>query len=198
MLTRLVGDFDIAFEWRGFELHPETPPGGMPLERLFPPERIAPMQAHIQRFAASFGVQMGAPTRLPNTRRSLAIAEYARAQGRLDPFRDAAMEAHWNRGLDLEDDTTLRSLAIEAGLDGDAALAATSDPAFVSRVDAMGEEAQRWGVTGIPTYYLLPDGWDLGDALPPPDQPRPVRIVGCQPYETVLAGCMRAGVRRRG
>ena len=27
--------------------------------------------------------------------------------------------------------------------------------------------------------------------------PQPVRIVGCQPYEAVMAGCMRAQVRRR-
>ncbi len=106
------------------------------------------------------------------------------------------MEAHWSRGLDIEADDVLRGLAAEAGLDPDVALAAADSPEMQARVDAMGEDARSWGVTGIPTYFLLPKGWSPGDPAPA-DGSRPVRIVGCQPYEQVLAGCMRAGVDRR-
>lgn len=196
MLTRLVDDFDIAFEWRGFELHPNTPRGGIALERMFGAARVAQMKPYMQEFSRSFGVTMGHPDRMPNTRRALAIAEFARDAGRLHPWREAAMEAHWNRGLDIEADATLHTLAGEAGLDADAAVRAADDPVYQARVDAMGAEAARWGVTGIPTYFVLPDGWAPGDPAPA-DGRRPVRIVGCQPYETVQAACMRAGVGRR-
>lgn len=196
MLTRLVGDFDFELHWQGFELHAGTPRGGMLLAELFKGRPIEQMRAHTTQFAASLGVTLHQPDRLPNTRRALAMAEYARDQGRLDAFRDLAMDAHWEEGRDIEADDVLRDLASRAGLDGDVALVAADSPPFQARVDEMGAEAQRWGVTGIPTWVLLPDGWSPGDP-PPADGSRPVRIVGCQPYETLLAGCMRAGFRRR-
>jgi predicted DsbA family dithiol-disulfide isomerase len=134
---------------------------------------------------------------MPNTRRALAVAEFARDEGRLDAFRTAAMDAHWSRSEDLEADATLSALAGAVGLDPVKGLRAADDPAYVARVDAMGEEAARWGVTGIPTYFVLPDRWTPGDALPPEGSPRPVRVVGCQPYEVVERACRMAGVGRR-
>ena len=180
----------------GFELHPRTPRGGQRVSDLFPGRDIAPMHEQLKRFAAGFGVTMKLSDHLPNTRRPLAMAEHARAMGALHAFRDAAMDAHWSEGRDIEDTAVLRDLAGLAGLDPDAAIAAADGPEMASRVQAMGEEAQRWGVTGIPTYFLLPDGWVPG-TRETASGARPVRIVGCQPYETVLAGCMTAGVKRR-
>lgn len=180
----------------GFELHSGTPRGGQRVSDLFPGRDLTQMHEQLKRFAAGFGVTMRLSDHLPNTRRPLAMAEHARAQGRLTAFRDAAMDAHWSEGRDLEDTEVLRSLAAVAGLDPDAAIAAADGPEMQARVRAMGEEAQRWGVPGIPTYFLLPDGWEPGQRETASGA-RPVRIVGCQPYETVLAGCMKAGVRRR-
>lgn len=180
----------------GFELHPGTPPGGMPLAELFKGRPLEPMQAQLGRFAAGFGVNMRFSDRLPNTRRPLALAEHARDHGLLHPMRDALMDAHWQDGRNIEETAVLRDLAAKVGLDPDAALAAADGPEMGARVRAMGEEARRWGVTGIPTYFLLPDGWRPGSG-PMPSGAQPVKIVGCQPYETVLAGCMRAQVKRR-
>ncbi len=91
------------------------------------------------------------------------------------------MNAHWREGQDLEDDGILGDLARWAGLDPGEAVAAASDPAYRARVDAMGEEAARAGVTGIPTFFI-------GDG----------KVVGCQPYEAIAAEAEAAGARRRG
>ena len=195
MLTRLVGEYELDFDWRGFELHPETPRGGVRVDELFRGVDMEAMRQRMQGFAASFGVEMGVPDRMPNTRRALAVAELARDQGRLTGFRDAVMDAHWTRGLDIEDDEVLAELLAEVGLEPEA-VSAADDAAYVARVDALGGEARQWGVSGIPTYFFLPEGWTLGDPLPP-DGPRPARVVGCQPYERVLAACLQAGVARR-
>jgi predicted DsbA family dithiol-disulfide isomerase len=153
----------------------------MPLDAYFPPARIAPMHAHLQRFAADFGVTgMRFPDRLINTRRVLAEAEHARDAGRLDAFRHAAMEAHWREGRDLEDDAVLRALAARADLDPDAAVAAADDPAMLARVAAIREEATDIGVTGIPTFVI-------GRFM----------VVGCQPYEALADVATRAGIPRR-
>ncbi len=178
-------------------MHPDTPRGGMPLQQLLGGRPLKPMQDQLANFAASFGVELGFSARIPNTRRPLAMAEFARLQGRLEPFRDAVMDAHWQEARDIEDAGVLRSLAEKAGLDPEDALAAADGREMQARVDGLGVEARRWGVTGIPTYFLLPEGWEPGSALPASGA-RPVKIVGCQPFESLLGGCAQAQVRRRG
>ncbi len=162
--------------WRGFELHPETPRGGIPVTSLVPRGRLESMREYMGRFAAGFGIEdMTTPDRLPNTRRALAMAEYARDQDRLEAFRDAAMDAHWRRGENLEADADLREIAARARLDSEAALRAAADATYQARVDAIRGEASGQGVTGIPTFVV-------GEEV----------IVGCQPYEVLAAAARRA------
>jgi predicted DsbA family dithiol-disulfide isomerase len=125
------------------------------------------------------------PERIPNTRRVLAIAEYARAQGKLDEFRRAGMEAHWRHEKDLEGDDDLRAIAEIVGLDGAAAVAAADDPRYAAEVEAKLAESHATGVTGIPTFIF--EGADGQEV-----------VVGCQPYEVLAAAAARAGARRRG
>ena len=137
------------------------------------------MQARLREFARSFGIEdMQFRDRSPNTRRALAIAEYARDQGKLEPWRQLAMDAHWRRGLDLESDADLRALAAEAGLDPDAALAASRDEEYLGRIDRKREEAEALGVTGIPTFVIGDRG-----------------VVGCQPYEVLATFVESMGAR---
>ncbi len=180
-LVRLQREYQLELDWRGFELHPETPPGGQRLADRYGERRSAEMADYLRRFAAAFGVEgMRIPERTPNTRKALAIAEWARDQGRLHAFRRAAMNAHWREGRDIEDDGVLADLARRAGLDPERAVAAASDPVYVARVDTMGSEAARAGVTGIPTFFI-------GHR----------KVVGCQPYEVVAAQAEAAGAMRR-
>lgn len=154
----------------------------MRLADKFGADRLPAMRAHLRRFAAAFGVEgMHEPERSPNTRAALALAEHARDRGRLHEARRALMDAFWRRGEDLEDPAVLSRCAAEAGLDPAAALAAAEDPAVVARVDAMGREAARAGVTGIPTFLIGGQ-----------------RVVGCQPYEVLAAAAEAQGARRRG
>jgi len=90
------------------------------------------------------------------------------------------MDAHWTRGLDLESDADLRTLAAEAGLDPAEAIAASHDPRFLSRIDRRRAEAEDLGVTGIPTFVIGNRG-----------------VVGCQPYEVLAEFVESAGARKR-
>jgi len=94
--------------------------------------------------------------------------------------RRAAMAAHWREGADIEDPEVLARCARVAGLDPERALQAIGDPGYRSRVKAMGEEARRAGITGIPTFLI-------GRR----------RIVGCQPYEVLAAAAESEGALRR-
>ena len=177
----MQNEYDIDIDWRGFELHPETPPGGRPIAERVSRERLPQLKSGLREFAASFGVtDLELPDHLPNTRRALAIAEYAREQGKLAAFRDAAMHAHWREGRNLEDEQALREIALRAGLEPEAALQATAAERYLQRVDAIREEATQIGVTGIPTLIVGQYG-----------------VVGCQPYEVITQAVERAGTRRR-
>jgi len=139
------------------------------------------MMAHAEQVARSFGVTgIRIPERLNNTRRALVLAEWARSQGKLLEFRDAAMEAYWRRGEDLEDTEVLARLAEQAGLPAEQARAAMDAPEYQARVDTLSAEGRAAGVSGIPTVFI-------GN----------VRVVGCQPYEAFAEAARRAGARRR-
>ncbi len=154
----------------------------MDLAQRFGRERAAAMRERMKEFARGFGVTgMNHPGRSPNTRRALAIAEYARDKGLLDAFRDSAMRAHWRDGMNLEDDSDLRQIAARAGLDPEQAVAASRDPLYLARIDAIREEAHALGVDGIPTFIF-------GDH---------VAVVGCQRYEVLAEAARKAGARKR-
>lgn len=144
------------------------------------------MGQRMDQFAASFRVTgMKHPERIPNTRRALAMAELARERGVLDAFRDSAMRAHWRDGMDLEKDADLAEVARRAGLDPALALAASRDPKYLARIDAVREEAGAMGVTGIPTFVF-------GEL-----EEEPVAVVGCQPYEVLAEAAEQAGALRK-
>jgi predicted DsbA family dithiol-disulfide isomerase len=179
-LVRLQDEWDLTLEWNGYELHPETPPGGIPVDRFLPD--AAGMMRYLAGFAERFGIgDLRPPAKLANTRRVLAMAERARDRGRLETFRAAAFDGYWRRGLDLENAGHLRAVASEAGLSPAEALEATADPILLARVDAARGRASDAGVTGVPTF-------DFGGG---------VRVVGCQPYEALAAAARRAGACRR-
>jgi predicted DsbA family dithiol-disulfide isomerase len=180
-VPRLLRELDLTLDWRGFELHPTTPRGGVSLSRLFPGAALPSLHARTRHFAARFGVtDFSPPDVLQNTRRALAVAELARDRGRLEPFRAAAFEGYWRQGKNLEDDGDLGALAVAAGLDREEALGAADDPAFLARVDDKQADARQGGITGIPTFVIAGE-----------------EVVGCQPYEALADAALRAGVRRR-
>jgi predicted DsbA family dithiol-disulfide isomerase len=179
-LVRLQDELEVRVDWVGYELHPETPPGGVPLSEYLrdPAETLG----YLRSFAAGFGiVDLVAPAHLAKTRRVLAAAEIARGEGLLEAFRAAAFDAYWRRGRGLESDDELAAIAREAGLDPAAAVEGAGDPATLARVDEAGRAARRARVTAVPTF-------ELGQT----------RLVGCQPYEVLAEAARRAGARPLG
>ena len=177
----LLRDYELTLDWRGFELHPGTPRGGMPLTALFPGAHLPSLHDRTRRFGAQFGVTgFDPPDVLVNSRRALALAELARDRNVLEPYRHAAFDAHWRHRKNLEADGDLRELATSVGLDPDEALSAADDPAYLDRVDEKQADARAQGVNGIPTFFF-------GD----------VRVVGCQPLEALARAAERAGAKHR-
>lgn len=175
-------EYDVTVEWRGFELHPEIPVGGKDLSAMFGSAQIEMFRHSIRNLAEQQGVgEMVMSKRAPNTRAALAVAEYARDEGKLFEFKEAAMQAFWRDGYDIEDEKVLEKILIATDLNVDRGLAARTDALFLNRVDAMRTEAHEAGVTGIPTMIFENGGV----------------IVGAQRWEVFEDTAKRAGAERK-
>lgn len=179
-LVRLKSEFAIEVAWRGFELHPETPVGGIAITDVFRNTSLDKIRKHISRFGAEFGVEILVPEHLSNTRRALAMSEFARDQGRLEAFRDEAMRAYWQEQADLELEEVLQAVAKRAGIDEEEALHASASSLYIDRVMQTREEGMDKMVMGVPTLFM--------GGMP---------VVGCQRYETFEKVAERAGATRR-
>lgn len=179
-MVELQEKFDIELDWRGFFLHPEIPKGGQSVADLFGEDRARGFVDYLQRFAANFGVPINPPSHIPNTYRALAITEYARDEANLEAFRDAAMDAYWLNGEDIEDEEVLSQLAKSAGLDPATALKASDDPKYHVRIHTDFKQAKANKVTGIPTLFIE-------DKM----------IVGCHPYSDLEKAAHKAGLISR-
>src|SRR3569833_1095302 len=190
-VPRLPAEFDLTLDWRGFELHPSTPKGGLPLQRLFPNQDLDQMHEGTKRFAARFGVtNFQPPQRLQNSRRALAVAEWARSTGRLEPFRAAAFNAHWRRGKDRESAAALRELAAAAGLEPAAALGEALRKAAPAGIGSSGVKRSRGDTVAVESQ----DAEEVvlrGRAPGRPVAPTVVLYPGQRDWDCDCAGRMR-------
>ena len=65
-----------------------------------------------------------------------------------------------------------------------------------ARVAQMRAEGQRWGVTGIPAIFLLPEGWTV-EGRQGWTGPDPIRVSGAQPIEVLREAVRRVGGQPR-
>jgi len=166
-IEKLKREYDLAVEWRPFEIHPETPKEGAFTEELpFPKGYLEMAFANVKRLADEDGIQLKFSEKLPNSRLALYISEFARNKGRFEEFHKLVLEAYWLEGIDIGDKKFLFDLAESVGLNKkeiDVYLS-TDEPFKVLQKSL--KELRTWGINGVPSFIIE-------DSL----------IVGAQPYE---------------
>jgi len=149
-------EFGAEVTWLPFDLHPEYPPEGIPLEELHRRYGIGvgdrdPLR---DRFAAA-GLDYNRPETVPNTRLALRLTELARERGLHEPFHDRLMDAYWAEATNIGDPAELRRLAVEVGLDPDDLERVIAEPsAYLDLVEASTHQAQSIGIRAIPAFLL--------------------------------------------
>ncbi len=109
----------------------------------------------LKRWAALYGVPLQFPKSFPvNSVAPERAAIAADRAGQGAAFARALMAAHWGEGRDISQPDELKAVAATVGLDGDAILAATQDPAVKEALKANTEEAVQRGVFGAPTFFV--------------------------------------------
>jgi len=165
-LAELMTTIDLEIDWRGFEVHPEIPRGGISAVALMGAERLSEGRDYILQVAERFGIEMEFPEHVPNSMRALALTEWARAHGKLVPLKDALMDKYWREGADSEDDQVLCDAARSVGLCPERGLTACESSHWELQVIQNRALGYELGVSGVPTFISSSD-----------------RVVGCQPTE---------------
>ncbi|MBI4318192.1 MAG: DsbA family protein [Chloroflexi bacterium] len=177
-VERLRKEFDIEVEWKGLEIHPELPLGGVPREGLFRGEYFKQAEASMHRLAADAGLTMTSPSIISNSHLALEAAEFARECGTASSFRRRLFEAYFQEGANIGDRDVLVGLADEMGLDGEKLRQALEERRYQGLLAGVKDETQRLGISGVPTFLI-------GNQ----------RVVGAQPYEVLRQAAIRAGAR---
>jgi 2-hydroxychromene-2-carboxylate isomerase len=120
------------------------------------PARRAAGMLDVQSRAAAYGLP---PVRWPqpwpgNYLAAMRIATWAQLQGAASAFALAAGRRAFVHGRDLSDPSEAAAAAAAAGLDPDAAIRATADPAVKTALREATEAAFARGVRGVPTLAL--------------------------------------------
>jgi len=140
--------------WLPFDLHPEYPPDGIPREQLHARYGEGFHDRLRARFAEE-GLAYDPPTEIvPNTMRALRVTELARERGLHAAVHDRLMDAYWAEARNIGDPAELRTLAIEAGLDGAEVDEVLAGDAYRDRVLALTAQAVSIGITGVPGFLL--------------------------------------------
>ena len=182
-LAAVEGEVAVDVTWKPFEIHPEVPAEGMPVEDLgYPAEQWERMQEALAANAAQEGLEVGNRPKVSNTHRALAASAYVQAEepGRFAEFHEALFVGYFAEGRDLGDPAVLRALAEEAGVDADAMEEALEKGRFEGVLDATTKRARALRITGTPTFVF--DGR--------------FAAAGAQPTE-VLARGLRAAAQAR-
>ena len=151
--TKLLEDLGVVVDRRAYELHPDVAPEGTEVR---PGGKLAGVFDRVGALCAEAGVDFQAPTRIPNTRLALSVAEVVRRDapdrlGRLDPM---IWDALWLQDRDISSDAVLGDLIAAVGLAPDGVLAAAgAEPGLVDDAKA---EAQELGIYAVPSWLLGP------------------------------------------
>ena len=153
--------------WRPFELHPEAPIEGMPLEAYFGRGRSERIRSHLESIAAEVGLSMQQRDVIINSRRALGAAEFARDQGKFEEIHLALFKAHWEGTGRLEDIDDLVRIGTGAGLDATELRKAIEEDRYAAVIDDNRSEAESVGINAIPAHIFG----------------RRYLVLGAQPYE---------------
>jgi predicted DsbA family dithiol-disulfide isomerase len=167
LVDKLKKEFDLAIEWLGFEIHPETPQEGMPLIKMFPRADVDSMTRRLNSMGDPFGLTFRKIVNISNSRLSLEAGEFAKDHGRFDEFHHAVFHAYFSRGTDIGNIDVLAQIGKGSGLDAADLRNALETGKYRKQLDEVKKTAAGLSVTAAPTFIIN----------------KTDRIVGAQPIE---------------
>ena len=180
----------VQIRWHPFQLNPDLPEAGVPrkqyLEDKFGgPARAAEIYARVHAAGAAVGLDLNfdAIKQQANTLAAHALIAFAQEDSRNGPdnavgnkIKERLLQAYFVEGRFIGSMDVLAQIAVEAGLDGDAARAYISNAARRAEVAQADAQARQMGVSGVPFFIFN----------------KKVAVSGAQDPETLLAAMQQA------
>ncbi len=170
-----------TLEWKGFQIHPEYPATGIPIEQRilhYGRERYRALWQSILSLAQNVGLEMKPPPLLTNSLLALEATEYAKDQGREEAFSRSVYRAYFQEGQNIGDLEVVLSLAQGVGLDPQEVRLHLQAGTYAARIASFRREAQSLGVSGVPTFIA-----------------GPAQIIGAQSPEVFISALKRISER---
>ncbi|UVE50322.1 DsbA family oxidoreductase [Haloferax larsenii] len=166
-------DEDLDIDWHPFDLrsHKRRPDGSIDssVEDGKDDEYYEQAKESVRRLQEKYGVEMTLDISMDiDSLPAQVVSYYLKEQYDYETwlaFDESVFEALWQDGKDIGDETLLVDLAESVGVDGDEVESALDDKALRAEVREKFTEAQRHGVTGVPTFAY--DGYAARGAVPP-------------------------------
>jgi 2-hydroxychromene-2-carboxylate isomerase len=131
------------------------------------PAKARYMSGELERWARRYRVPLQSNPNFPlNTLRLMRGAVAALQDGTFPRYHSAVFAAFWSRGLNLGDESVVREVLQEAGLDASRALARIDEPEIKAQLKANTDEAVRRGVFGAPSFFVGEELFWGNDRLP--------------------------------
>jgi predicted DsbA family dithiol-disulfide isomerase len=168
-MDRLQRELDVDVEWRGLEIHPETPPEGQTLEKMgINPHYIDMVRENVFRMARELDLMFKPPPKVSNSKMALLLCEYVKENGKFDDYHTEVFKAYWQDGKDIGNLDILLDIIQKLGLDPKDARKFLKNEKASEKMAEFLLEARAYGIDGVPTFVI-----------------GRIVIEGAQPYEVV-------------
>ncbi|OZD30934.1 disulfide bond formation protein DsbA [Rhodococcus sp. 06-1477-1B] len=163
----------VEIEYHSFELSPDTPEDfdGGEVDYLSQHKGISPDQARemldrVTGVAADAGLAYRFDIlKHTNTVKAHELLHFAKENGKQLELVELLMSAYFLEGKHVGRDDDLVALAVDAGLDEDAARDALSSQRYRAAVRADQEQARQFGITGVP-FFVIDGKYGVSGAQP--------------------------------
>lgn len=163
-LEKLEASHPVEVHWHSYELRPKGSPP-MPAEYK---ARIDANKPRLYQMAREqYGVELEQGPFGIDSRPALIGAKFAEVKGVGKAYHHAVMHAYWTEAKDISNIEVLADLAERVGLAREEFLAALDDPKYDEQVQQDIDQAQAYGLTGVPAI-IFENRYLVSGALPYP------------------------------
>lgn len=161
-LAKFPNKEEIEIEWKSFQLNPEekTNPSISTTENLAKNKGWSLAQAkeagnYVTDIAAQEGLTFDFDKSVvANTLNGHRMIHFAQAHGKGSEMKERLLKAYFTDGLNVDDPTTLKNIALELGLDAGDAQAVLDSNSYLEAVNQDIYESRLVGVRGVPFFVL--------------------------------------------